>query len=48
MGENKCSQCIFSTGVDQQDDMPVCNIIEPKELFTFSIPFQMDGDTKVS
>ena len=34
-------------GPDHRDDMPIWELLPAAEFYTFTIPFQMDGPTKV-
>ena len=35
------------TGTDHQDGPPVWELIKPEEFYPFTVPFSMDGSTKV-
>jgi len=34
-------------GPDQRPEFPIWDIMDPKDLYLFAIPFHMDGDTTV-
>ena len=40
-------QLMFS-GADHQEDMPVWEVMQTKEFYTFTVPFDIPGSTKVS
>ena len=41
------SDILCLTGADHQESMPVWEIMSPKEFYTFTIPFEIQGPTTV-
>ena len=41
-------QFCICLGADHQESVPVWEIMSPKEFYTFTIPFDISGPTKVS
>jgi len=38
---------IYLTGPEHKDEQPVWELMPVQEFFTFNIPFEMEGKTKV-
>jgi hypothetical protein len=47
VGKLKLVSLVCCAGPDHRDDQPIWELLSAADFYTFNIPFQMDGPTKV-